>query len=84
MLNTTYPYVQASGNQVVDMLEKLIDTYTSITAIIGALLLVLLICLCIAELRQPARVKRAGGSLSKRPAGAKRHGERRLLESSSI
>ena len=77
MLNTTYPYVQASGNQVVDMLESLVDTYTSIATIIGALLLVLLICLCIAELRQPAKA-------SKRPASAKRHGERRLLESSSI
>jgi len=77
MLNTTYPYVQASGNQMVEMLESVVDAYANVAILIGAMLAVILICLCIAELRQPAQA-------SKRPAGAKRLGERRLLESSSI
>ena len=77
MLNTTYPYVQASGNQVVDMLESVVDAYTNVAILIGALLVLILICLCIAELRQPAQA-------AKRSAGAKRLGERRVLESSSI
>lgn len=83
MLDTTYPYMQASGNQVINMLETLVDAYTNVATVIGAMLLVLLICLCIAELRQPAKSSRAGGPLLKR-SSARRLGERSLLEESSI
>ncbi|MFL6273824.1 MAG: hypothetical protein ACJ74G_01330 [Blastocatellia bacterium] len=83
MLNTPYPYLQASGNHLVDMLETLIDMYANAAAIIGAVLLIVLVWLCLSELQRSSIAKRAGGSLAKRPPAPRRLGERRWLEESS-
>ena len=59
MVNTPYPYMQASGNQLIDLLTKLVDAYTHVAVILGAMLLVLLVWLCFSELRQSQKLKRA-------------------------
>jgi hypothetical protein len=84
MLNTPYPYLQASGNHLVDTLETLIDMYANAAAIIGAVLLIILVWLCLAELQRSSIARRAGGSSAKRPPARRRLGERGWLEESSI
>ena len=59
MVNTPYPYMQASGDQLIDMLKKLVDVYTHVAVILGAMLLVLLVWLCLSELWQSQKLKRA-------------------------
>ena len=59
MVNTPYPYMQASGDQLIDMLKKLVDVYTHVAVILGAMLLVLLVWLCFSELWQSQKLKRA-------------------------
>jgi hypothetical protein len=46
------PYMQASGNQIVDMLETLVNACINITIILGAMILVLMVWLCVSELQQ--------------------------------
>lgn len=83
MVNTPYPYMQASGTQIVDMLEKLVDTYIHFMVILGAILLVLLVWLCVSELRQSQKLKRAARkplrNQPQRPSG-----RRAFIEESSI
>ena len=83
MVNTPYPYMQASGNQLIDMLEKLVDTYIHIMVILGAMLLVLLVWLCFSELRQSQKLKRAARNpLMNQPQ--RPSGRRAFIEESSI
>lgn len=46
------PYMQTSGNQIVDMLETLVNACINITIILGAMILVLMVWLCVSELQQ--------------------------------
>ena len=83
MTNTPYPYMQASGNQIMDMLETMVNAYTNVTIILAAMFLVLLVWLCISELRQSKDRRRIVGSprLNQPHRTAHRRG---LLEESSI
>lgn len=83
MLNTPYPYLQASGNHLIEMLETLIDMYANAAAIIGAVLLIVLVWLCLSELQRSSIAKRAGGSLAKRPPTSRQLSERGWLGESS-
>lgn len=62
MTNTPYPYMQASGNQIMEMLETVVNAYTVVTIILAAALLVLLAWLCISELLQSKDRRRVVGS----------------------
>jgi hypothetical protein len=83
MLNTSYPYMQSSANQFIEMLNHIVEIYTSAVLVIGVLLLVLL---CATELQQSRQGRRATRQpQTHRPhAVARRHGARGLLEESSI
>lgn len=52
MVSTPYPYMQASGNQIVDLLETVVNACINVTVILGVMLLVLLVWLCFFELWQ--------------------------------
>lgn len=52
MSNTPYPYLQGSSNQLLDTLQTFVNVYTNVAILLGALLLVLLVWLCVSELRQ--------------------------------
>ena len=52
MSNTPYPYLQGSSNQLLDTLQIFVNVYTNVAILLGALLLVLLVWLCVSELRQ--------------------------------
>jgi hypothetical protein len=52
------PYMQASGNQIVDMLETLVNACINVTVILGAMILVLMVWLCFSELRQSKKRRR--------------------------
>jgi hypothetical protein len=83
MVNTPYPYMQASGNQLVDMLEKLVGIFTNVAIILGAMLLVLMVWLCVSELRQSQKLKRAARKpLRNQPQRSS--GRRAFIEESSI
>ena len=88
MVNTPYPYIQASENQLIDMLEKLVDTYTHVVVILGAMLLVLLVWLCFSELRQSQKLKRAARNprmnQPQRPSGRRPTRHRAFIEDSFI
>ena len=85
MLNTTYPYMQSSANQFIEVLNNIVEVYTNAVLVVGLLLLVLLVWLCASELQQSQRrrVKRQPPTGHPRPA-VKRKAVRGLLEESSI
>ena len=86
MLNTFHPYWQASGDQIIHLLDTLAGAYTKVAIIIGAMLLVLLVWLCIAELQQSKKLHRATRKPPmdepRRPSGRER-GYTLIKESSS-
>jgi hypothetical protein len=83
MVNTSYPYMQASGDQLIDMLEKLVAIYTHVAVILGAMLLVLMVWLCFSELQQSKKLMRAARNpLMDQPQGPARR--RAFIEESSI
>ena len=88
MVNTPYPYMQASGNQIIDMLEKLVATFTHVAVIMGAMLLVLMVWLCVSELRQSQKLKRATRNprmnQPQRPSGRRPTRHRAFIEDSFI
>jgi hypothetical protein len=65
------------------MLEKLVDTFTHVAVILGAMFLILLVWLCLSELRQSQKLKRAARNplvnQPQRPSG-----RRAFIEESSI
>jgi hypothetical protein len=88
MVNTPYPYMQASGNQIIEMLEKLVSVFTYVAVILGAMLLVLLVWLCFSELRQSQKLKRAARNplmnQPQRPARRRPTRHRAFIEDSFI
>jgi hypothetical protein len=86
MLNTTYPYMQSSANQFIEVLNHIIEVYSNVVLVVGLLLLILLVWLCASELqrsKQGKRVKHQPPTRQPRPA-IKRNAVRKLLEESSI
>ena len=80
MLETSYPYMQPSADQIMNMLGRLIELYTNTLVVIGALLLVLLLWFCISELQQSKRSKRASRRARANPS--RQMARHRLLEDS--
>ena len=76
------PYMQSSADQMIDMLGRLIALYTTTVLVIGALLLLLMVWLCVSELRQSKTSRRAD---RRAPASPPRQAvAHTLLEESSI
>ena len=88
MVNTPYPYMQASGDQLIDILKKLVDVYIYVAVILGAMLLVLLVWLCFSELRQSQKLKRVARNplmnQPQRPARRRPTRRRAFIEDSFI
>jgi hypothetical protein len=60
MSDMPYSYLQASGNQMIKMLETIVDAYTHVAIILSVSLLALLLWLCFSELRQSKKRSRMG------------------------
>lgn len=86
MFNTSYPYMQSSANQFIEMLNRIVEVYTNAVLVIGILLLVLLVWLCASELQQSKQDRRAARQPQTNcPRTVTRcHAVRGLLEESSI
>ena len=86
MLNTSFPFMQSSSDQLMEMFGRLIEVYTNTVLAIGILLLILLIWLCASELqqsRQSRRARRQPQPPQSQPAVVRRRVSG-LLEESSI
>jgi hypothetical protein len=59
MLNTSFPFMQSSSDQFMEVFQKLIEVYTNTVLAIGIMLLILLVWLCASELQQSKRSRRA-------------------------
>jgi hypothetical protein len=88
MLNSSYPYMQASGNQIADTFQTFADAYTTVTIILAAMLLVLLTWFSISELRQSKPVARTARrprpDQPQHPLGRRPTRRRDFIEESSI
>lgn len=80
MLETPYPYMQPSANQLLNMLARLVEIYTNTLVVIGVLLLILLLWLCVSELQQSKRSKQASRRVRANPS--RQMARHRLLEDS--
>ena len=88
MLNSLYPYIQASESQIADSLKTFVDAYTTVTIILAGMLLALLIWFSISELRQSKSLARLARrprlDQPQRPLGRRPARRRDFIEESSI
>jgi hypothetical protein len=86
MLNTSFPFMQSSSDQFMEVFGRLIEVYTNTVLAVGILLLILLVWLCASELQQVKQSRRARRQ-PQRPQSQTAVGRKRvsgLLEESSI
>ena len=88
MLNSSYPYMQASESQIVVSLQTFVDAYTTVMIILAGMLLVLLIWFGISELRQSKPLARTARrprlDQPPRPLGRRPARRQNFIEESSL